>query len=59
MSDNNHHEPLLVTTKAACQLLGVGNTKLYELLTQKRLESVKLGKARRITMASIRALAAA
>ena len=49
--------PLLVPPKDACKLLGIGNTSLYSLIKQKRLEVVKFGKATRITMASVRALA--
>lgn len=49
---------LLVPPKEACRLLGIGNTKLYELIGAKKLEAVKLGrKSTRITMDSIRALA--
>jgi len=51
--------PLLVAPKTACALLGIGNTKLYELIGQKRLAVVKFGKATRITMSSIEALATA
>jgi len=49
--------PLLVPPKEACRLLSMGNTKLYEMIAQKKLEVVKFGKATRITMASIQALA--
>ncbi|MBF0561460.1 MAG: helix-turn-helix domain-containing protein [Alphaproteobacteria bacterium] len=55
--DHPKYEPLLVAPKDACILLGVGNTKLYELIKQRRLEVVKFGKATRITIASIHALA--
>ena len=54
---NNDLSPLLVAPKAATRLLGVGNTKLYQLIKEKKLEVVKFGKATRITMESIQALA--
>ncbi|ARJ66791.1 hypothetical protein WV31_14485 [Magnetospirillum sp. ME-1] len=57
MSPEQSSTPLLVAPKAACALLSVGNTKLYELIGQKKLEVIKFGKATRITMASIRAIA--
>lgn len=48
---------LLVPPKEARRLLGIGQTTLYELIGAKRLEVIKIGKATRITMDSIRALA--
>jgi excisionase family DNA binding protein len=45
--------PLAVRPRQAAQMLGVGMTKLYELLDKRDLESFHIGKARRITMASI------
>ena len=54
---NNPPAPLLVAPKDACQLLSIGNTKLYDLIKQKKLEVVKFGKATRITVKSIHALA--
>jgi excisionase family DNA binding protein len=47
--------PLVVRPAQACWLLGVGNTKLYELIAAGELESYLDGRSRRITMASIRA----
>ncbi|WP_197531974.1 helix-turn-helix domain-containing protein [Paramagnetospirillum magneticum] len=49
--------PILVAPKYACLLLGVGNTHLYKLINQKKLDVVKIGKSTRITMESIRVLA--
>ena len=48
-------EPLAVSPRQACLLLGVGNTYLYELLRKHELESYWEGRARKITMQSIRA----
>lgn len=57
MSENTPN-PLLVPPKEASRLLAIGNTKLYELIAEKKLDVVKFGKATRITMESIKALAA-
>jgi excisionase family DNA binding protein len=48
-------EPLAVAPRQACLLLGIGNTRLYELIGNGELEAYNEGRARRITMASIRA----
>jgi len=50
---DNHLEPLAVTPRQACVLLGVGNTHLYKLIRDGELESYLDGRARRITMDSI------
>jgi excisionase family DNA binding protein len=47
-------EPLVVTPREACALLNIGNTRLYRLLSDKRVDSYREGRARRIPMASIR-----
>jgi len=47
-------EPLAVTPRQACILLNIGNTRLYELIGSGELESYREGRARRITMRSIR-----
>ena len=49
---------LAVAPKIAETALQVGPTKLYELLADGELESFTLGRSRRITVASIRALVA-
>lgn len=41
-------EPLLLTPAQAAALLGIGRSKLYELLQQDVLESVHIGRCRRI-----------
>jgi excisionase family DNA binding protein len=48
-------EPLAVSPRQACLLLGVGNTRLYALLAAGELASYKDGRMRRVSMASIRA----
>jgi excisionase family DNA binding protein len=52
-------EPLLVTVAQAQRLLGVCKTTIYSLITAKKLERRRLGRATRITMRSIQAVASA
>jgi excisionase family DNA binding protein len=57
MITSNHPVAILVTPREACHLLGVGNTKLYDLLKSGKLRRVKLGsKSTRIPLADIHAL---
>jgi len=51
---DSHLEPLAITPRQACVLLGIGNTRLYQLIGNGELESYLDGRARRITMHSIR-----
>jgi hypothetical protein len=53
--DGNEIEPLAVSPRQACLLLGIGNTRLYQLIGKSELIAYKEGRARRVTMASIRA----
>jgi excisionase family DNA binding protein len=48
-------EPLAVSPRQACLLLGIGNTRLYELIHDGELVTYHEGRARRITLESIRA----
>ncbi len=48
-------EPIAITPKAAFAAIGVGITKGYELINSGDLETFKVGRATRITTASIRA----
>jgi excisionase family DNA binding protein len=48
-------EPLSVSPRQACLLLGVGNTRLYQLIRDGELSTYHEGRARRITLESIRA----
>ena len=54
LSKYNGIEPLAVTPREACVLLNIGNTRLYRLISEKQIDSYREGRARRITMASIR-----
>ncbi len=46
-------EPLLLTVTEAAALLGLGRTTLYELILRGDLMAVKIGRARRVPVASI------
>jgi excisionase family DNA binding protein len=45
--------PICVRVNDAANMIGVGRTKLYELIAKGEVETVKLGKATRITTASL------
>jgi len=46
--------PLLLTVERAAERLEVGRTKVFELLATGQLESVKIGRARRIPADALR-----
>lgn len=46
-------EPLAVSPRKACQLLDVGNTRLYQLIGDGELDTYWDGRSRKITVASI------
>lgn len=46
-------EPICVKVNDAARMIGVGRTKLYELIASGEIEVVKLGKSTRITAASL------
>ena len=46
-------EPICVRINDAARIIGIGRTKLYELIAAGELETVKFGKATRITTASL------
>jgi excisionase family DNA binding protein len=45
--------PLLVTTVEAAQRLGCGRTTIYELISSGELETVTIGRLRRVPVAAI------
>lgn len=51
---NTHIEPITVPVATALNLAGIGRTKLYALLGEKRIKSIKVGKKRLIDVASLR-----
>lgn len=50
-------DTLLVSIPDAAKALGVGRSKLYELIGEKRLETVTIGRRRLVRTDSVRALA--
>lgn len=51
-------EPINASILEAAKALGVGRSTIYELLNNRKLQSVKIGTRRLVTTASIRAFAA-
>ena len=49
-------EPILVTVRTACRLVGLGPTKLYELLKAGAIESTKIGGKRLLVYQSLKGL---
>ena len=49
-------DPICVRVNDAARMIGVGRTKLYKLIAAGEVETVKLGKATRITTASLQDL---
>ena len=49
-------EPLAVTLGQAGRLLGIGQSKLYELIDAGQIETATLGKRRVVIVASLKAL---
>lgn len=49
-------EPICVKVNDAARMIGVGRTKLYELIASGEIEVIKLGKSTRITTASLHEL---
>ena len=46
-------DPICVRVNDAARMIGVGRTKLYQLIAAGEVETVKLGKSTRITIASL------
>lgn len=49
-------EPICVKVNDAARMIGVGRTKLYELIASGEIKVIKLGKSTRITTASLQEL---
>jgi excisionase family DNA binding protein len=56
MSGQQPVELLCVRVNDAARMIGVGRTKLYELISNGELETVKIGKATRVTTSSLHRL---
>jgi excisionase family DNA binding protein len=48
-------EPLLVTIPQVATMLGLGRTKVYDLIEREGLPSIKLGTARRVPVKALQA----
>jgi excisionase family DNA binding protein len=48
--------PLAVSVKTARQLLDIGNSKMWELISEGRVQTVKLGRKRLVLYNSLEAL---
>ena len=46
-------DPICIRVNDAARMIGVGRTKLYELIAAGEVETVKFGKSTRITTASL------
>ncbi len=46
-------ESLLLTVEQAAKVIGIGRSKLYELLEKGHIESVRIGRARRVPVSSL------
>lgn len=49
-------EPICVKVNDAARMIGVGRTKLYELIASGEIEAIKLGKSTRIMTVSLHEL---
>jgi excisionase family DNA binding protein len=58
MAQSNIPEPLAYTVAHAMAVIGIGRTKLYQLLDTGALKSVNIGRRRLVTAQSIRDLIA-
>ncbi|MDQ3153224.1 MAG: helix-turn-helix domain-containing protein [Actinomycetota bacterium] len=47
-------EPQLLTAEEVAEVLGIGRTRVYELLYAGELRSVKIGRLRRVPVDSLR-----
>lgn len=46
-------DPICIRVNDAARMIGVGRTKLYELIATGEVDAVKLGKSTRVTTASL------
>lgn len=53
MSGQQAVEPICVRINDAARMIGIGRTKLYELIATGEVETVKLGRGTRVTVASL------
>jgi hypothetical protein len=56
MIGENTPAPLCVRVNVAARMIGIGRTKLYELIGNGEVETIKVGKATLVTIASLNAM---
>ena len=56
MTTSPPFEPICVRINDAARMIGVGRTKLYELIADGEVDTVKLGKSTRVITASLHRL---
>jgi excisionase family DNA binding protein len=49
-------KPLAVPVKTACKLVGVGNTMMWALIKDGRVQTIRIGRRRLVIYASLEAL---
>ena len=49
-------EPITVTVKDACRVSGLGPTTVWRLISEEKLQTVKIGGRTLVTVASLKAL---
>ena len=54
----NSHDirPLAVSVRTACALLGVGNTKMWELIRNSHVDTIRVGRKRLVVYGSLEKL---
>ena len=50
-------DALLISIPDAAKALGLGRSKIYELIAERRLDTVSIGRRRLVRIESVRALA--
>lgn len=56
MRTEKNLSPIVVSARDAAVILGIGRTKIFELINCGQLKTIKIGRRTLVTMASIRAL---
>ena len=56
MTGDSNPAPLCVRINVAARMIGLGRTKLYELIGNGEVEAIKVGKATLVTTASLNAM---
>lgn len=57
MNNQEELKPLAVPVDTGCSLIGVGRTKMYELINEKRVRTITIGRRRLLVYESLEALA--